>query len=197
MLIGPQGPPWWIFFQNFFKNVLVYPQLTQKYVLWHSKLEKSILGRRELRHYAKHALTHGNRLCVIFMNVRLKLYWPHQPFFRRPDKIWNIRIILHQAPLWVLWIVNVPNHMTTAPLPLTTEKCPDSKHPSRYWPIEDINNDQYLNILIPRLDLFPALAAAAGPQFSRPAIAVKTSASLSYCPLYTVSRILIYRSCST
>ena len=48
MLIGPQGPPWWIFFQNFFKNVLVYPQLTQKYVLWHSKLEKSILGRREL-----------------------------------------------------------------------------------------------------------------------------------------------------
>ena len=30
-----------------------------------------------------------------------------------------------------------------------TEKCPDSKHPSRYWPIEDINNDQYLNILIP------------------------------------------------
>ena len=49
MLIGPQGPPWWIFFQNFFKNVLVYPQLTQKYVLWHSKLEKSILGRRELK----------------------------------------------------------------------------------------------------------------------------------------------------
>ena len=48
MLIGPQGPPWWIFFQNFFKNVLVYPQLTQKYVLWHSKLEKSILGSREL-----------------------------------------------------------------------------------------------------------------------------------------------------
>ncbi len=48
MLIGPQGPPWWIFFQKFFKNVLVYPQLTQKYVLWHSKLEKSILGRREL-----------------------------------------------------------------------------------------------------------------------------------------------------
>ena len=48
MLIGPQGPPWWIFFQIFFKNVLVYPQLTQKYVLWHSKLEKSILGRREL-----------------------------------------------------------------------------------------------------------------------------------------------------
>ena len=53
MLIGPQGPPWWIFFQIFFKNVLVYPQLTQKYVLWHSKLEKSILGRRELNchHY--------------------------------------------------------------------------------------------------------------------------------------------------
>ena len=49
MLIGPQGPPWWIFFQKIFKNVLVYPQLTQKYVLWHSKLEKSILGRRELR----------------------------------------------------------------------------------------------------------------------------------------------------
>ena len=48
MLIGPQGPPWWIFFQNFFKNVLVYPLPTQKYVLWHSKLEKSILGRREL-----------------------------------------------------------------------------------------------------------------------------------------------------
>ena len=49
MLIGPQGPPWWIFFQNFFKNVLVYPQLTQKYVLWHSILEKSILGSRELK----------------------------------------------------------------------------------------------------------------------------------------------------
>ena len=49
MLIGPQGPPWWIFFQKFLKNVLVYPQLTQKYVLWHSKMEKSILGRRELR----------------------------------------------------------------------------------------------------------------------------------------------------
>ena len=49
MLIGPQGPPWWIFFQKFFKNVLVYPQLTQKYVLWHSKLEKSILGSRELK----------------------------------------------------------------------------------------------------------------------------------------------------
>ena len=48
MLIGPQGPPWWIFFQFFFKNVLVYPQQTQKYVLWHSKLEKSILGSREL-----------------------------------------------------------------------------------------------------------------------------------------------------
>ena len=48
MLLGPQGPPWWIFFQSFFKNVLVYPQLTQKYVLWHSKLEKSILGSREL-----------------------------------------------------------------------------------------------------------------------------------------------------
>ena len=48
MLIGSQGPPWWIFFQKNFKNVLVYPQLTQKYVLWHSKLEKSILGRREL-----------------------------------------------------------------------------------------------------------------------------------------------------
>ena len=49
MLIGPQGPPWWIFFQKIFKNVLVYPQLTQKYVLWHSKLEKSILGRSELK----------------------------------------------------------------------------------------------------------------------------------------------------
>ena len=51
MLIGPQGPPWWIFFQFFFKNVLVYPQLTQKYVLWHFKLEKSILGRRELNNF--------------------------------------------------------------------------------------------------------------------------------------------------
>ena len=59
MLKGPQGPPWWNFFQIFFKNVLVYPQLTQKYVLWHSKLEKSILGRRELRPNAKWALTHG------------------------------------------------------------------------------------------------------------------------------------------
>ena len=48
MLTGPQGPPWWIFFEKIFKNVLVYPQLTQKYVLWHSKLEKSILGSREL-----------------------------------------------------------------------------------------------------------------------------------------------------
>ena len=58
MLIGPQGPPWWIFFQNFFKNVLVYPQLTQKYVLWHSKLEKSILGSRELM-----CILHNFRTC--------------------------------------------------------------------------------------------------------------------------------------
>ena len=49
MLIGPQGPPWWIFFQNFFKNVLVYPLPTHKYVLWHPKWEKSILGSRELK----------------------------------------------------------------------------------------------------------------------------------------------------
>ena len=100
------------------------------------------------------------------------------------QNIWNIRIILHQAPLWVLWIVNVPNHMTTAaPLPAHTEKCPDSKHPSRYWPIEDINNDQYLNILIPAWPV--PRAAAAGPGFSRPAIAVKTGAILSYCPLHS------------
>ena len=54
MLIGPQGPPWWIFFQIFFKNVLVYPLPTQKYVLWHPKEEKSILGRRELKEFRRH-----------------------------------------------------------------------------------------------------------------------------------------------
>ena len=73
MLIGPQGPPWWIFFQIFFKNVLVYPQLTQKYVLWHSKLEKSILGRRELRHYAKQVLTLERAFSMI-TNLQMELF---------------------------------------------------------------------------------------------------------------------------
>ena len=41
--IGPNwGPSWiaWIFLPKIFKNVLVYPKLTQKYVLWHLKWEK-------------------------------------------------------------------------------------------------------------------------------------------------------------
>ena len=63
MLIDPQGPPWWIFFHFFFKNVLVYPQLTQKYVLWHSKLEKSILGRRELIKYREKGWT--NKIIIL------------------------------------------------------------------------------------------------------------------------------------
>ena len=148
-----------------------------------------------LRHYAKHALTHGNKLHVIFTKVRLKLYWPHQPFFRRPDKIWNIRIILHQAPLWVLWIVNVPNHMTTAPLPLTTEKCPDSKHPSRYWPIEDINNDQYLNILIPAWPV-PRPGCRSWPTVLTASNSCKNWRHPQLLSSLH-SRIQIYRSCST
>ena len=69
MRIDPQGPPWWIFFQIFFKNVLVYPQLTQKYVLWQSKLEKSILGRRELISLLQGAL---GRLFIALLLIGLQ-----------------------------------------------------------------------------------------------------------------------------
>ena len=47
----PPGPPWWTFFPKIVKNVLVYPQPTQIYVLWHLKWEKSIVGRRELNNF--------------------------------------------------------------------------------------------------------------------------------------------------
>ena len=90
MLIGPQGPPWWIFFQNFFKNVLVYPQLTQKYVLWHSKLEKSILGRKELIHIqiitsSERILTKPNHLLIsCFMSYHLYLHIHMKNFILSP-----------------------------------------------------------------------------------------------------------------